>query len=370
MQRTGFSSVVQARIGASESARVLLLGQLGVGKSTEMWALEKQLSSTYCVLRPPAASVLNLSLAGWPEIFVYAALWAADAQNSRETRAARAVEEALGQPIYHMMVAINMAGGGGQVIPPSILQRFQSDMVELRKKISAAPLQFWDLATSVVRELETRSGRPALLLLDGLEKVPDEAARALFHEQRRMLSALPLRAVITAPVGLSFEPFFGDVEEAVSSVERLRALATEPGTPGHEFLRSLASRRGASEAFPEAMVEEAVEWSGGLPRQFVQLLAEAASRALSDGLTAVTKVCMLRARRRVAERFQYQLGPEDFAELGNGDADRSRTARSRLVRVGALVEFEDEDGTLHLAINPLVREIMTMRAWEAHNAVH
>ncbi len=367
VERSRFSTRVHARLGGSESGHILLLGQLGVGKSTELWALERQLSSTYCVIRPPAGFLPDLAITGWPEIFVYVALWAADTQRAPGASPAQALENALGQEIYELARKFKFAGVGSKS-SPTLLQRFHSDLTEIKKTISAAPSMFWDLAASVVRELETHAGRPALLLLDGLEKAPDATARSLFQEQRRWLSALPLRAVITAPVWLSFEPFFGDVEQAVSAVERLRALETIRDTPGWEFLVTLASKRGALGVFSAVQLEEAITWSGGLPRQFLQILAEAASRALSDGLDAVTPVCMMRARRRVAERFQYQLGPEDFAELAKGDTERSRTARASLLRVGALIEVEDAKGSLRFAINPLVDEIMKTRRAEAQGA--
>jgi hypothetical protein len=347
----GFARIIHARVARSESARILLLGQVGVGKSTELWALERDLASTYCVVRPPVDSVLNLAGITWPELLVYSALWAAASRGEGHSGPVRALEDALGQRVDEMAAVMRagLAGGegvqpllrsgsitvgpavpslAGPAIVPPLLQRFRGDSAQLRGRIRAAASQCWEIAISTFRHLEKTSGLPLLLLVDGLEKVPDESARALYHEERKWAAGLPFRAVITAPVWLSFEPYFGDVEEAFTSVERLRALAPDGPGGSQSFLLALAKKRDALEVFPEEVLREALRWSGGLPRQFLQLLAEAAGRALADGLSRATPLCMLRARRRVAERFQYQLGPEDSTELSRPDSERKPAARA------------------------------------------
>jgi hypothetical protein len=208
----------------------------------------------------------------------------------------------------------------------------------------------------------------AVLIWDGLERMPVDSARDLFLDARNSASELPCRAVITAPLALSFESYFGDIEERFRIVERLRALPAEPDTPGHSFLLRMAEARGASRVFPRELLEEAIHLSGGLPRQFLQLLSNAATQSLVDGLEQVHPESFTRAVQRVTERWQYQLEPGDYEALELNDTERPTQVRARLLRIGALVEHDLPTGGLRIVTNPLVEALLRRRRQEVEHA--
>jgi hypothetical protein len=116
----------------------------------------------------------------------------------------------------------------------------------------------------------------------------------------------------------------------------------------------------AGEWISDEAVDLAVRWSGGLPCQFLQLIVLAASQALTDG-TRVEEETLLRAAYRLIDGWQYQLGPSDLDELEADDSLRPAAARARLLRLGALVERGEPDGTLGLGVNPLVGVLLKRR---------
>jgi hypothetical protein len=188
-----------------------------------------------------------------------------------------------------------------------------------------------------------------------------DGAKQLYYHDGRYLRQFPCRVVVTAPLAMSFEPYFGDIEESFFMVERLRASATTEGQPGFEYFREIARRRGADEVMSADVLREAISWGGGLPRQFLQLLATATTQALIDRHTEVDAEALTRARLRVTERWQYQLEPKDMMSLGLPDTKRERGDRARLLRLGALVEYDMPDGTLKLDPNPLVAALLERR---------
>lgn len=123
------------------------------------------------------------------------------------------------------------------------------------------------------------------LLIDGLEKVPQgPEALELFDA----LGALPaeVELVVVIPWHAAFGPL---AETVILPGERfipVRAVEVEgeAGEPGREFLRRILLRRlqlheESLDASQRALVDEAIQWSGGIPRTLLQLMADAGSYA-------------------------------------------------------------------------------------------
>lgn len=348
-----FAPWMSKTLSRVDRAKVLLMGQSGVGKSTELARLRDGLGEQFTLIQPPIDEILDLTIAGWHDILVLTALWYAQDQGwLREHDFSHGGLRAkpLEQQLVKGLATPNVPG-------PTGLQAFRNEPKSIHSRVASGPAQFWDLALDV---LNSASGQ-VVLVFDGLEKLPRIAADRLFQNERRYLVELPLRTVVTAPVAMSFEPYFGEVEGDFLAVTRLRALSHRPGEPGFQFLRELAVKRGAYEVMRSNLLDEMISWSGGLPRQMLQLLAAAATQALTDGLYQIESESFSRARRKVTERWQYQLEPTDYESLAKQDQDRTASERSRLLLLGALLEYDQPDGGLGLGVNPLVGALVKQR---------
>lgn len=166
------------------------------------------------------------------------------------------------------------------------------------------------LLGAVISETErlSRQGR-VTLLIDGLEKVAnEEAGRELFDALTTIRDSVEL--VVVIPWYAAFGPQAESVLRAGERLVSARALEVEgsEGEEGREFLRSLLVRRlnlpnesldphaivrtvdptgvesaRNGRAAIRAVVDDAIRWSGGLPRVFLQLMADAASYAQLRG---------------------------------------------------------------------------------------
>jgi energy-coupling factor transporter ATP-binding protein EcfA2 len=371
-----FASRLAIELTPSAKARVLLFGQTGVGKSTELTHLGRLLQERYLVIQPPVDKVLDLQEVSWHELLIYSALWAAEhlpdawvfgclPENTYRLDIVTKRQDELSEALGIEQPSDKPSSGPP---PPTALQRFRNEPRHARPLIARGPAQFWDLASSLLSSISAAADKPAVLIWDGLERMPLDSARDLFLDARNSAGELPCRAVITAPLALSFESYFGDIEERFRLVERLRALPCDPGTPGYDFLFRMAEVRGASQVFPLELIKEAIRLSSGLPRQFLQLLSNAATQALVDGQEQVPLESFARAVQRVTERWQYQLEPGDYEALELNDTERPSHIRSRLLRIGALVEHDLPAGGLRIVINPLVEALLRRRRQEAENA--
>lgn len=321
-----FATRLAVELQPSERSRVLLFGQTGVGKSTELARLEELLRERYLVIRPPVDRVLDLKGVSWHELLVFSAAWAAE--------------------------------NAGSLVEP------------VRQDIQAKPAQLWDMAVSAIRAMEQRFSKPAVLIWDGFEKMPLDGASKLFLDNRCLIGELPCRAVITAPLALSFQCYFKDIEGCFCTVEQLRALPCDDGAAGHDFLSRLAAARGTSQVFTRALLDEAVRLSGGLPRQLLQVLSTAAMQALIDGQEQVQPESLARAIQRNAERWQYQIEPVDHDKLRGHAASHSTRANEWLLRTAALVEYELPAGRWCAVTNPLVDYLLRIGNQERNISIH
>lgn len=352
-------SRLRAQIGATKTARLLFVGPPGVGKTTALAHFEREAGSDYKVIRAPLELFLDLSIVSWHDLFILSTLWASERAGLATTKEARELEDAL-RPSEPR--AAGFIEGG--VHPLTGTQRFRNDHTRVQKSIGVAPAQAWDLAAALLDKIEKAAGKPPVLVFDGLERMGPDAAKQLYFHDGRFLRQLPCRTIVTAPLAMSFEAYFGDIEEGFFAVERLRAISTSEGVAGREFFREIALRRTADMVMSPDVIEEAVFWGGGLPRQFLHLLASAAMQAQMERQSRVDEASLLRARLRVTERWQYQLEPKDISALGAMDTKRERPDRARLLRLGALIEYEHADGTLKLEPNPLVTALLERRIHE------
>lgn len=229
----------------------------------------------------------------------------------------------------------------------------------------------------------SRQGR-VTLLIDGLEKVPPGPtsldlfeALGSIHEDVELVAIIPWHA--------AFGPQAETVIRAGERFVGLRALDVEgaTGEPGRTFMRQVLAHRlhwneaefdpnsvvgtvGASldeararVAARRNLVDDAIRWSGGLPRVFLQLLADAASYAKlrrSDPWPIVEDLNDACADQ--VDSFRRLLLPGDAdairAAAGTRGSELDLERKIRLMAHGVLLE-RLRDGGRVLDVHPLAR---------------
>jgi hypothetical protein len=222
------------------------------------------------------------------------------------------------------------------------------------------------------------------LLIDGLEKVPPGPlslelfyALATIHDEVELVVVIPWHA--------AFGPHSETVIRSGERFVAVRALDVQgdAGVPGSEVLRQILLHRlhlNAEEFQPNAvvgpagpaldaararaaakrnLVSDAIRWSGGLPRVFLQLLADAGSYAKlrrSDPwpiLEDLNDACADQA-----DSFRRLLLPGDVeairAAAGTNGSELDLERKIRLMAHGVLLE-RVRDGARILDVHPLAQ---------------
>jgi hypothetical protein len=222
------------------------------------------------------------------------------------------------------------------------------------------------LARATVEEVARLSAQQRVaLLVDGTEKAGGESAAELFDA----LATLPdeLDLVVVVPWSAAYGPRAPDVIRQGERLFTLRALTVEGplGEDGQFFLRQMLRQRIAPVPLPAELVGIlglAADWSGGIPRTFLQLVADAVTNArlrrhgpwptLKDLQDAVVDL---------RDSFRRILLPGDTEALRAVDGTDGREMpldrKIRLLAHGALLERAGEHGPF-MEPHPLVRMLL------------
>lgn len=229
----------------------------------------------------------------------------------------------------------------------------------------------FDLLRMTCSELRSKSpSAHPTLLIDGLEKLGVGLQREVVGELLSLRDSV--RVVVVVSVDVATGP------DAHMLVHEYRLLFVGPVVvdheideelfgPGHEFLEELARRRLGLEgvSLDPAPFSAAAHYSGGVPRVFLQLLQDAATRAAMRGEPMPKASDMKDAARDLGNQISRLLREGDMDALQSAEGSEGKEIeierRLRLLAHGILLEYETNRGRRVLA-SPLVRMPATRRA--------
>lgn len=320
---------------------VLVSGPTGVGKSTELAHAESALRSTRvtCLLQIDRCANMHKLTADVLMHFVAAGLIGVSRQ--------------LRLPVSKEIASAADALTQGQ-------DPRQSSALFRTGAANAARLAAEEIARV------SQQGRVALLI-DGLEKIlPGPDAREIFEALSRLPE--PVDLVVVIPWHAAFGGGTEPILRAGERLYRVAALDTEgvAGAAAKQFLaRVLARRLQGNDTLPEPLeplLDRAFKASGGIPRIFLQLMADAGTYARVRRQAAWPDDSDLRAAISDQEdSFRRALLPGDSRAMqdvaGTDGRELDLERRVRLMAQGILLE-RLRSGRVSLAIHPLVLETL------------
>ncbi len=221
-----------------------------------------------------------------------------------------------------------------------------------------------DVLNAAVSEVARLEQKPVTLLIDGLEKVPPgPGSFELFDALGSIRDDVELVAVV--PWHAAFGPRAETVIRAGERFVAMRALDVDGPTaePGRAFLRKLLALRlrldRPLDGVAMLVMDEVIRWSGGLPRVFLQLIADAGSYAkLRRADEWPNADDMHDAIADQVDSFRRLLLPGDTdairAAAGTNGSELDLDRKIRLMAHGILLE-RVRDGARVLDVHPLAQ---------------
>jgi hypothetical protein len=322
---------------------VLVAGPVGVGKSTELAAAAQRLQASRVVCLAP--------LDRW--------------ENMRRITAERALLRIAGRLAYVALRVLRLPLSPplrASLVAHGVLTPDPSEG-NTTSILQGSPAM---LAHATVEEVTRLSAQQHVaLLVDGTEKADGGSAVELFDALADLPEELDL--VVVVPWSAAYGPRAPDVIRQGERLFTVRALPVEGplGDDGQFFLRQMLVQRIAPVSLPadfRPILDLAAVWSGGIPRTFLQLIADAATNArLRRHGPWPTQEDLQDAAADLRDSFRRILLPGDTEALRAVDGTDGREMpldrKVRLLAHAALLERAGEHGPF-MEPHPLVRMLL------------
>lgn len=196
-----------------------------------------------------------------------------------------------------------------------LLRRLEEDGLEEARTLSRQ-------VSALAEALHGRAGKPVVLLVDGLDKVPDSSGVLSAFDERELITGIQAAVVFAAPATLSSDVAYAGlrqdfVQADLHNVPVVGPDGAERGA-GLYTLEQIAERRlGATlrQLLTDDALHDAALASSGIPRDFLMLLTDAALVAEDAGAERVEREHVARVAKEFRLRLQRPLTQKDVELL-------------------------------------------------------
>ncbi len=229
----------------------------------------------------------------------------------------------------------------GTIAEKFIPFRFTSGTdIQVVRRLEVEPQveQLVDVLNEIIGDVESRTDRPLILLVDGLDKLRDADVISLNFLEKKFLNGPRCRVLYAGPLDLYYSPKLGAVRNSFQVLpfshiklhDRDNAQKMEKG--GYDFMRAVVVERLKSLGFtPDTVITENVldtliTGSGGVVRDLIRLVQSATLHADVAGEHHITPRAAYKALNELRRQLLAQMDPDYHAVL--------RTVRETHDRVG------------------------------------
>ncbi len=355
--------------------KFLFTGHRGNGKSTELAKLEAKLQDRFFVVRYALKNVLDLHDLTYIDVLLSLALQLAESAKdkvklSKNTRSALESLWSFGLGIEKQTETGTTKGwqaelGLGEAVSTLLRLgvRIKSEHVTrqaLREKVRYRVSDLLKGLDILAQDVFDETGKRVLCIVEDLDKIDLKEARTIFYDHGKSISApdLTINIIYTFPVALGHSDEFMQIRHFFSDTPILPnfKLTDERGV---ESLRHLLLNRVEASLFEEEALDMLVEFSGGIPRQFITLARDA---SLEARVAAQAKVMVEHAHDAVArerQNFSRMLSEEQLSLLRRVKEEKKidqTPAYQTLLHTLSVLEYSNHD--IWYDVNPLVNDLL------------
>lgn len=252
-----------------------------------------------------------------------------------------------------------------------ILKNSVESKREIRLKIEPRSSELIHQIQDVIEEIKKQliqKGCPVIpfVILDGLDKIPLEQARKIFHENGARFQGLPIHLLVTFPISLTYTPEYKDIQVWFPNPEKLPMIKIrnwyqgayqQNYIEGVETVRSIIGKRAELSLFSEEALSDLIYYTGGYIRDLFRCICEAALRARLRKSSVIEREDAGKAlavlESDINGRYSDELiGKMEDIYKGNKHVSSSEEI-TVLLQIGAVLEY---NGTRWCDLHPLVEK--------------
>jgi len=193
-----------------------------------------------------------------------------------------------------------------------------------------------DALNAIVEDVEAKARRPLLLIVDGLDRPRDPDVIELNFAEKKYLAKPVCRVVYAAPMWVYYKPRFATVRARfpVREFPNIKLYDRDTGkkeSRGYATMREVVNKRLASlglrpaDVIAKPALDLLIHASGGVMRDLIRLVREAAAGAEIAGASKITKTLAEKAVADLRRQFEAQLLPKHREVLAKVRKSHQRT---------------------------------------------
>ena len=371
-------------IDPNDDDKTIFTGHRGSGKTTELARLEGKLRPAHTVVRFNVEGLLNLGDVDYADLLVVLGLQVF--QKARDSGVGLN-EDRLHDLLFWYKTHVfeegergkleSEVGGELDAVFAKFSVKLTTDAPYRRETVRAeAQANLSDLLerlNALLEDLQEKSGRRTMVIVDGLDKMYDRnQVRDLFCQGANALMEPRCRVVYTVPLALYHTDDFQHVRMSFTrnfSLPNVKTMEQDgrPCPEGREALLEVLNCRLMPGLLAPEAAERLVDRCGGLLKELIALARNVvlrARRVRGEGGPAQPDDVEY-AARQVRNTYRGSLTEEQYGELwrlyNGGRFVNSEVARSLLHNLSLL---EYDGGDAWWGVHPVVRPLLEERADE------
>lgn len=365
-----------------EPKKFLFTGHRGNGKSTELAKLESNLQDQFFVVRYALKNVLDLHDLTYVDILLSLALQLAEkVEASAEVELSKSTRDILeslwsfGQDIEKQSERGTTKGASAELGLGEVVSHFLRLGVRIKSEYDTREVlrervrhRLSDLLGGLdilAKDISDKSGKQVLCIVEDLDKIDLEEARAIFYDHSNSIIAPKLPIIYTFPVALSHTDELMQVKNYFSDNYvlpnfKLTSRDGEEDSASKKRLRQLLLNRVEETLFEAEAIDLLISYSGGVPRQLITLAYGACLEAGAAKKDKVTREHAEEAIARERQNYDRLLQDKERIALLKEIKQEKRIGRGKdyqdLLHNLSILEYRNHK--VWYDVNPLVDELL------------
>jgi energy-coupling factor transporter ATP-binding protein EcfA2 len=239
----------------------------------------------------------------------------------------------------------------------------------IRARIRKYVPELINLINQVIYEVSTVTGKNILLVIDDLDKIqPLDAALNIFREHVKSLASFDCFAIYTAPISLLYDAASKHIGQFLEvhympmfRVRTKDGIPEPPDAPDVNILREIIYRRVHPNLFDDAVVQAAIEMTGGILRELIRVIRGCSVYCEEYGVSQITHNVLQFQKNKLKSEYYRMLEHEDYKWLRRVKQTKSR-ADVNMRHLESLCVLYYPNGKGWFDVHPVVTELL--HEWE------
>jgi len=362
---------------SEETPKIPVTGPIGVGKSTELNVIRKNLEESFLIISP-----IPEDMAGKEEMGYISFIFLLIREMVKITGGEKIPLKEYGiEPIFASYNYERIAKERHLERHPDHKEIFTLSLSENREKeiynyLNRYQDGLYSSLSLIKNSLEKEYNKKVLFIFDDFEKLEPKVIEEIFINHSDRIKGIPFPIIFTFPLVLSYSPKIRLIQDYYEKplylypIDVERRASSQSNEESIKFFQEVLEKRAFKVSFQTGIVEEMARSSGGLIRIFLNLARNSIRNAMMDNDDMVKTEHLERELQSSRETYFRLLKEDDYVKikpyLTPNDAVPSGIEKYLIQDI--ILEHRDQDGIWYKIIpiiTPLVNIFFERRGMES-----